>query len=255
MTARTRKINSTGRKLVSGPQFSARQVGVRPLRAKVDIHLDGLSLPGDARIILEPYYKSVSKRIDCGSVAAPEIPESVDLSELDLGGNILFRLKIIDAADAGKLLAASKKTSLKGEDEDDSPDRKPLLRVRRQNIGDRVWKIEVNDDTEPVLLISDRLPDLEKRLLTDSLLKGAVVIPAVHNILQFLAGHPELAEGSWKDDWIKFIRNIGGEFDLGELKEADARNVWVEDTVQMFARKSGFIETALKQIEQEGGRA
>lgn len=64
--------------------------------AYATVDLNGLDFPRQSDVVLEAYYRTSSMRFACGKVEMPEVPSRMELSDIDVGGAIQFRLLIIE---------------------------------------------------------------------------------------------------------------------------------------------------------------
>src|SRR5262245_27829089 len=188
-----RRINSTGRKGISRGLVAIRLIEppaptlLRSFAADLS-GLETLDLPLDARVYLEAYVTGSSSlmRFDFGSLGAITAPGDTTLSDLDAGGRILFRIKVVDeSGDVGKILASA--NALRPLDEKISDDeRKAILPVASDDLGEGVWRLEFQTPERPVLVVNNRVPGLMYRIKTEPLLQGAIVPAAIGLILRYV---------------------------------------------------------------------
>jgi hypothetical protein len=67
---------------------------------------------------------------------------AMELSEIDRGGAVRVRLLIIDSDQAGRIVAAA--DGLRPLPDRDSSDRQALLPLRETDLGDQLWKIDID---------------------------------------------------------------------------------------------------------------
>src|SRR5262245_12916012 len=71
-----------------------------------NIDLSDLDLPPDAFVFVEPYYKASYMRFVFGKAGKIEVPKKRELTDIDPGTVVFFRVKVTDSADQhGQLLA------------------------------------------------------------------------------------------------------------------------------------------------------
>jgi hypothetical protein len=146
MASIQRRFNSTGRRRIPRSNIEVKlqeplDTGSFPV-ASATIHLTGLDLPETATVEIEAYFRSSSMRFSCGTVGLVAIPPTMELTEIDRGGAVRFRLLIIDADGSGRIIAAA--DGLRPTQERDSPDRQSLLPLRETDLGDQLWKVDVD---------------------------------------------------------------------------------------------------------------
>lgn len=246
------RINSTGRKRLLRDSVRIKLLEQRPGLPPsfiADINLDSsLKLDPDARVYIEPYVKSSSMRFDFGTVVAIRQPEHLVLSDIDAGANILFRLKVVsNGKPAGKIIAAADGIR----PVDDSGDaRKPLLPLRTADIGQEIWRLDVDKDAGPVLTLSSRVPEILGRLKADPLLQGAIYPEVVRQLARLFLddeGESDEDEAEWLTDWKKWISQVLNR-DVDELEGLDDDSVLQlsDDLVEAFATYNGFATRAAK---------
>ena len=133
MASIQRRFNSTGRTRIPRSHIEVKLQ--EPLDAggfsvaSANIDLTGLDLPQSAAVEIEAYFRSSSMRFPCGTVASIAIPANMELSEIDRGGAVRFRLLVIDPDQSGRIIAAA--DGLRPARERNSPDRQSLCRCAR----------------------------------------------------------------------------------------------------------------------------
>jgi hypothetical protein len=258
MSSAKRRINSTGRKKISQDKIDLRLLAAIPgesMRAKLGIDLESLNLPASASVSVEAYHHSTAMRFDCGTVGAKKIPEILSLSELDQAGGVLFRIKIVDReAQKGKILASADRVrpSVEGE----QMGRKSIFPVEYRDLGQEVWRVDIDDDAGPFLLLNSKMPTLMYRIHENPLVAGALLPAAFRIVLQHLAHNPSEDDedgAGWKSVWKRFCNEgLGVEDDPEDLEDDDARDLWVADVVRRYCETRAFVEKA-KQMEQTHG--
>lgn len=116
-------------------------------------------------------------------------------------------------------------------------------------MGQEVWRVDINDDAGPILLLSSRIPALIHRIHENPLVAGALLPAAFRIVLRFLVEHPSEEEdegSSWKSDWKRFcIEGLGIETDLDDLGDDDDEiDTWIEDVVRRYCETRSFVEHA-----------
>jgi hypothetical protein len=231
-----RTINSTGRKRIPQDRISIRLVqpnaGGAPnfsfdLRDVSDLKLDL-----EAKLFVEAYVASSLMRFPFGTVGAIEAPADTVLTEVDTGGRPLFRVKVVDTAGrVGKILAAANEIAPKDHGEDDG--RKPLLPLRQTDLGEELWRVRINRDTGPEVLVNNRVPGLSDRIISDPTIQGLVLPLAVAKVLEELFDPDEDSE--WQRDWRTFAETLADE-QLEWEKDPQEQGEEIEDLAQRLVR-------------------
>jgi hypothetical protein len=245
MTSVQRRFNSTGRRRLQRNKIDialeqAPDLNVIPA-ARASLDLKGLEVPNNAIVAIEAYYRTSSMRFACGTVSNLNIPERMVLSDIDKGGAVRFRVLVIAPDDTGRILAAA--DGLRPSTPGDGADRQALLPMRETDIGNELWKIEVDYRTGPVLLVNNRVSGLAAQIRTVPLLQGLILPHAFRAILQNLNPSGEENDGDlWGDNWRRFLTDLGVATEVEEPDDADAVEEWIETAVKAFSDVKKFAE-------------
>jgi hypothetical protein len=245
MVSVQRRLNSTGRKRITRDRivielFPSLDTVAFP-SATAQINLEGLDLERMARVVLEAYFRSSSMRFPCGTLEALHIPTRMHLTDIDRGGAVQFRLLVIAADDSGRILASAE--GLKPLQKTDSPDRQPLLRLRETDIGEELWRVDLDDRNGPWLVINSRVPGLASQLRSSSLVQGLILPHALRAVLDGLpAEDAEADDDDWGNDWRKFLEQLDMQTEPDDPSDDESRHDWIEEAVERFCSLRKFAE-------------
>lgn len=253
MVSVQRRVNSTDRiritrdrvNIVLDPPVDASSFP----HASATIDLAGFDFPPDADIVLEAYYRSSSMRFACGNVGRLAIPARMELSDIDLGGAIQFRLLVI-ASDSGRILGSAE--GLRPAKTGESPDRQPLLTLRETNLGHELWRIYVDPRVGPVLCVNNTIAGLAAQIRTVPLLQGLVLPHAFRMILQELSAEGEdEADDLWGNGWRKFLTEIGLPIEPEDDDPETVEN-WIQSAVVAFCELKDFVSRVRMETTEIG---
>lgn len=254
MVSMQRRLNSTGRRRIPRDRveiiFEPSLDAAAAPRARATLDLAGLELASDARVSLEAYFRSSSMRFACGTVGDLRVPDRMDLSEIDRGGAIQFRLLVIAADGTGKIIAAADGIRPAGQGD---TDRQALLPVTETDLREEIWKVHVDERVGPRLLLNSRIPGLAAKLRSEPLYQGLILPHALRAVLRHLPLEGQDDEDvSWGQDWRQFLKQLGMP-DEPDLLEDDAREEWIEDAVENFSAIRKFAESLRARDVPAGG--
>jgi hypothetical protein len=169
----------------------------------------------------------------------------MELSEIDRGGAVRFRVLVIDADGSGRIIAAA--DGLRPARDRNSPDRQALLPLRETDLGDQLWKIDVDYRNGPTLLINGAIPGLATQLRNQAVFQGLILPHALRTILFELgrAGADE-EDDIWRKDWRTFLQGLDAAVEPDDPSDADSLDEWVEHAVDIFCAQKTFT-TRVKQ--------
>lgn len=257
MAGAKKRINSTGRKRITRESIDIRLLETapgQPLQAKASLDIAALGFPGSATVAIEAYHRSSGMRFDCGTVDTLAIPNMV-LDQIDQGGNILFRVKIVDNDnELGKLLGSAERIQPRSDDADEG--RRSLFPVQYRDLGAEVWKVDIVHGAKPSLIINSRITGFSHRLQENPLVQGLLLPAALRIVLQRITdgsdtGDEDENEAGWVGDWLKYCRAEFGAEDPTGFEE-EQKHEWVEDIVRQFCDQKSFIKRIAKMEEHHG---
>ena len=255
MSSAKRRINWTGRKRIGREKIDIRLQETPPdesLQVKVALDLGEYNFPGSAKVGVEAYRRSSSQRFDCGTVEQLEIPEVLCLDDVDHDGSIKFRVTVVDNDGAvGRLLGSAERIPMRSPDEGEG--RRSLFPVAQRDLGSVVWKVEVDDDNRPELILNSRIPGFIHRLTDNRLIQGVMLPAALRVVVEWLVNNPVVDdddEMDWKADWLRYCSEIlEVSDDLVELDEEEKRD-WVEDVMQRFSEQANLVSNMKHALEE-----
>lgn len=236
------RINSTGRKKILREFISIRLLpstdgDVQSFDADINIP-KSLGLDHAAKVYVEPYVKSSTMRFSFGTVGEIKKPDSCRLTEIDVGASVLFRVKVVDESkDVGQILASA--NGIRADGDESGNNRKSLLPIRALDLGEEMWRLEVDRDAGPELLLNNRIVDVVDRIKVDLVLQATIYPEVVRQIARYILSMnddiPDDAE--WLADWTSWIsKTIGREVDEGELGDAESIEGVVGIVVERFSK-------------------
>ena len=259
MTRSKRRINSTGRRRIPKGKVVVRIADPEPganLAATLELEIADLRFPETAIVVLEAYQRSTSKRFECGTVGSLNIPRPLDLSGLDQARGVLFRLRIIDNRDSpGRVIGAAERISPHSGDETEG--KRSIFPIVQRDLGNEIWRVQIESDIRPTLVLNNRIPAFQHRLLDNPFLQGVLLPAALRAVAQYLADNEiinDIEEGGWQVEWREFLReelNIRHEPPAGE--EGD-RDEWIDSVVQAFCNKQDFVPRIRLAVESGDGQ-
>ncbi|GAP53452.1 hypothetical protein AHiyo6_00170 [Arthrobacter sp. Hiyo6] len=229
-------LNFTGRRELdrSQIQLRVRQDDGKVLLDVFSLGLEGMDLPGTAEVTVEAYRQTTKERVHCGTVDFLQPRQDVHLESFDVSDNIQLRVRVVGAEGTahGKILAVA--DHLRGAAEEDL-DSAPLLKLQRTDLGDLVWKFDI--DNGPILCINKRL--LDHDTVVNSVQFKALVLPEFfRQTAIWVARNIDDSDdaNSTLSHWVSYFDSIG--VDLGTLDEFDVDDPSYNDMVETWAAQA-----------------
>lgn len=258
-----KRLNYTGRKRILqkhvGFTILEQEDGLQRFLANVD--LDSYELPPAARVWIEAYDRNSVMRFDFGTAGNRTSPTSTVLTDFRGVDSFYFRVKVTDADDSAKLLAAAHGISpVRHDDEDEH--RRSLLRVTvSSDMGNLPWDLEFVTGDFPILRINSEI-DTGVALARSNQFFQAVVFPYVLETIlrkiliddEYIADRDHEEQDDWKEAWLAFAGSLPGCSPLGDAMEhsAEEYSKWIHDAADAYAANIKAIRklrVELKEVE------
>lgn len=241
------RINFTGRRRITRKlvDLQLRSTDGPPRLDLVRLDLSDLGLPEEAPIVVEAYRRANYTRLDAGTVGELDLPRGEPLPEFESATEPLFRIKVVGAGeDEGKLLAVADQLRAHVPDEEDEGPQASLLSVAPNDLGQRLWKLDLTDD-HPQILVNNRIADWKGFASTPEF--HAFVLPEVlRQITQWvIEGMDEDIddEETPRAMWMRLMADTLGR-DPHDARDMDSTDLdsWMDNTVDEFCSRHALLE-------------
>jgi hypothetical protein len=245
-----RRLNFTGRRRLSRSEVSVRlkDAGQGTMHVTATLLLEKHNLPPLARVFVEAYRQTSWQRFDFGTVQAPRRSEPAVLSEFGTAQGVRFRVRVVEPERPGRpprILAFVddlKPVAAPGKEGGAS-----LLPVDWGDLAERTWKLELDEDTGPLLRVSRKLVS-DREAFIGSREFASLVLPEILErilervLLRESGVEDEGAEG-WAVDWLRLISELpdvaGPPRREGAHSLTDDEEDWIESVVEAFSKAHG----------------
>jgi hypothetical protein len=256
-----RRFNYTGRKRIPRSKVSLSLNVVHGKRLAFDafVDLDGLLLPTSATIYVEAYRRAYFRRFPCGTISEPRFPKNRVLEGLDPDALVLFRVKVVDKK--GRILAVADRIIPRRTEEEET-DRQSLLPVDFVDLGQSVWRLDLEGDL-PILQLNKRIENIREIARSDTFFLTLVYPEVVRQILYKIVVEEDFTdadadgEEEWMSGWLKFAIQMLGRKHLPPLGQSEPikqeKLKWIDDVVNAFCSDNSVLERFVK--EQRVGEA
>jgi len=241
----SRRFNYTGRKRLTRDHFriNLTENTKSPPSFTADVMIPSdLKLDPQARIYIEAYVGTSAMRFDFGTVSAVSAPANCVLTDIDANTPILFRVRVVDErGSVGRILAAA--NGIRPESDMEGKNRKSLLPLRGIDLGEELWKLELDKDAGPTLAVNNRVPGLTDRIAVDAVLMGAIYPEVVRQITkQLFSPAGDFDESvDWVTDWRRWLtQQLGREISNEECVDIDSLELVANDVDRGFSDRNRF---------------
>jgi len=257
-----RRLNFTHRKKIPRRNISIQlmQAGDGHFSFSADLQLGGLGLPADAWVFVEAYRSNVFMRFPFAEVGELTSSAVYRLDQFPEKVLPLFRVKVVGrGTNEGLILAvADQLVPLKPEEE---PGRRiSLLPVEYQDLGQRVWDLDLT--SRPVLILNQRLQRAGEVARTEPSFLALAFPEIFRRILHAILVEEEIDDPfmdleTWQCQWLRFSQMLKGVPDLpntsaGEAAKED-RLDWIRSAVFAFCEMHCATTRLNEDLSQRRG--
>ena len=243
------RINFTGRRRITRRRVSLHLMAeAEKIRLDVRrIDLDGLSLPSEARVVVEAYQQTTFVRLECGTVGSFIAVRAALLPGFSAPDSILFRVKVVGTGEhAGRILAAADRvpaTAIEG-----AGSRQPLLPFRGEVDAGTLWRLDL--DSVPTVVIDAEIGDWHE-FARQPYFVSLVYPEVLRQVALWLCLRTEEAAdpGSRESNWLRFLRRYGPP--PNEVPEDD-RSAWADEIAASFARDKRLLSKMQDMLGNSG---
>lgn len=237
-------MNYTGRRTIGRSRVTIRlhPAGEGETSFSAEFDLAELRFPPAARVYVEAYNTDSYMRFNFGTVGEPTMPANTRLSEVTPRPLPKFRLKVVDETHRHGLLLGVADKLIPLRPNEDVEKKQSLLPVDFVDLGERVWRLDLND--WPVLELNRRIEGIAEAARTSGSFFGLLYPEVFRQILRTIVvanlhTDPNADDGDWTTLWLKYACSLPGVEPPPTEASQDAaalREEWIESTVQAFCR-------------------
>lgn len=240
-----RRYNYTGRKRLLSEKIKINEwlkKGVKHFEV-VQCDLKEFEFHDDARVFIEPYFKSSFLRFDFGTIARFQAPSNTDVSDLPTSDQLWYRIKIVDESSKLGLILGT--ADIQGTLVDNPhAGKRSILPVDFVELGNRIWALDFRAD-RPVLSVNSLLDNINIREKIKQEEFFSLVYPEV---IKRIALRVSEADGffendlfGWQAEWMIFFKEVLLQTHMPTNDENSIED-WCNDMSDAFARKYQVID-------------
>lgn len=237
-----RRFNYTGRRKLVRQRVAISIIDQPPHKSfNANLNLKGLGLSDEARVYVEPYYKSSFMRFDFGTVGDIQTPGSTALTDIPPTSLIRFRVKIVDETKRlGRIIRVAE--MIRPSNSEESGNRMSILHIDwEQDLDQQIFRVTFHENDYPRLEINRRIDNARDLVKADHIFRSLVFPVAVRQVVEqiFLTSDVfEVGDSSWQSTWLKFFSDalrVNVEIDFEDPNVED-KSHFIEEVVGSFCR-------------------
>lgn len=244
-----RNYNFTSRQKVNRDEvsFSFVDAQASPLVFNVVFNFEADKYSKEAHLFIEAHVKETRQRFDFGTISQPTSPDDLTLDKLDPTGNPIFEVLIVDQH--GSILAIG--NGMKAYDDDDK-ERRSAIAVLSRPLDQLSWKVDIEKNQQPELIINSRIPDFMEKIKSNALYRGLIIPAVMKQVLTCYLLNNDSDDTDDEDRYRKQWLELAEDYNDQRPDEEDSMYTkmnWLDDVITNFCTKHKFSDQLIDQIK------
>lgn len=249
-----RTIRLTGRRQLpaSCADVSFRDVGVKrlvTLSIKDPAALKGF--PPNARLTLRLVENKQMELLDFGTVGTPK--PAVELTNSSFGDpSCQLRIAATTADHLGLLLGSTRTWRLNSDRTPEQGSVRGILRFQPASIAPRAWKLDIQENAHPVVLVDKRINDPRTWAKNDPVFVSCVLPAILHMVFDDILSKPDPGDTEWVADWLRWADMVmpGNKPPNDHHQDTKARHDWIELLVESFCQRHRLSDRIVNELNR-----
>ena len=204
------------------------------------------AFPPEARVFVEAFYKETRQTFNWGEISNLVPPNNRNIGEIGSVESVKFRVLVIDQEIKGLLLGEGDNfVASTGNQEGEN--RSSIISLKTgTDLGQLAWKLEIDADNLPKLLINKDIPEASHKLKNDPIFRALIYPAVMREILTFYIWD-EIQDGEYAEKWIQFAGNFT-ENDVHACRDQHEKLYWIEEAVSEFAERRKYTDGLIAEL-------
>ncbi|MDA7615169.1 hypothetical protein N8574_01865 [Akkermansiaceae bacterium] len=245
---KSKKLNWTNRKKINKGEVSfsidTESNKIPSFNANFAFAAD--AYPPEAKVKVKAYYKETSQTFNWGEVSNLVPPSNRSLDEIGSIESLKFQVLVIDPKSKGLLLGLGD-NFVPSESNQEAVNKSSIISLKAgTNLGQLAWKLEIDADNLPKLLINKNIPEASHKLKYDPLFRALIYPAVMREILTFYIWD-EIQDGEYAEKWIQFAGNFT-ESDVNDCQDSYEKLDWIEEVVSEFSERKKYTNGLIAEL-------
>jgi hypothetical protein len=209
------------------------------------------NFPQSAHLTLKLVENKQMELLDFGALGSPKAV--VDLKN-NIFGDPSCQLRVAATGDdhLGLLLGSTKPWRLSSNEEPQQGSVRGILRFQPKNIAPRAWKLDIQENAHPIVLVDERIPDPKTWAKNNPVFIAAVLPSIVQLVFDDILSHQHPADVEWMSDWLRWADSLMPGYpppqDHGD--RVPLRD-WIERLIETFCLRHRLSDRIVDQLTRE----
>jgi hypothetical protein len=201
-----------------------------------------------ARLTLRLAENKQMELLDFGTIGSPK--PVVDLKNTTFG-DPSCQLRVADTGDdhLGLLLGSTKPWRLSSDNEPQQGSVRGILRFQPKNIAPRAWKLDIQENAHPIVLVDERIPDPRAWAKSNPVFIAAVLPSIVQLVFEDILVQQNPADTEWMNDWLRWADSLmPGYPPPQDNTDWTARRDWIDRLIDSFCQRHRLSDKIVDEL-------
>jgi hypothetical protein len=205
------------------------------------------SFPSNARVMVKLIETKQMELIEFGSLGS--LKYAIDLVNQDyVDPSCQLRLASVDGERLGVLLGSTQPWRLSSDHPEESGGVRGLLDFLPAKIAPRTWKLNIEENTHPVIQIDNRIPDPRWWAKNDPTFVATIMPAIIHQIFEDILSHDNPEETEWMNDWLRWADGLMPGNNAPEKATVRDRREWIDGLIDTFCQRHKLSDRIIDHL-------
>lgn len=209
----------------------------------------------EARVTLRLFENKQMELLDFGTVGAPK--NIAELANPSFGDpSCQLRVANTGTDHLGLLVGSTKTWRLNSDRTPEQGSVRGILRFQPANIAPRAWKLDIQENAHPTVLVDKRIDDPRTWAKTNPVFVACVLPAILHMVFDDILSKPDPADIEWMADWLRWADSLmPGKKAPDDVEDTKARHEWIEQLIESFCQRHRLSDRIVDELELTKGPA
>jgi hypothetical protein len=205
------------------------------------------TFPSSARVMVKLIETKQMELVEFGSLG--NLSYAVDLANQEyVDPSCQLRIASVDGERLGVLLGSTHPWRLSSDYPEETGGVRGLLDFLPAKIAPRTWKLNIEENTHPVIQIDKRIPDPRGWAKNDPIFVATIMPAIIHQIFEdiLLQDNPE--ETEWMNDWLRWADGLMPGNAPPEAATTKERREWIDRLIDTFCQRHKLSDRIVDRL-------
>ena len=208
-------------------------------------------MPETARIKLRLFENKCFKTLDFGTLGAMNNVVEIE-NDAFSAPSCQLRVVATNGEQKGLLLGSTDTWTMRTDgDNQEGMASEGILLFQPHEIAPRSWKLDVREDDYPIVYIDKKIPDSRTWVRNDPIFVSCVLPAIIREVFDDILSGDTPPGQAWAKDWLGWADTLMPGRAVLWTDGRQQKQVWVNDLLDSFCQRHGFLELLVGKLKQE----